>query len=198
MINKRRAIPLIVVIFLVCIVLALGLYHVFTSFDIKRSEDIVGAINVTTTGSSENIPLATSNNGDFSGIFFQEAEYNKLIILKKNWMTGRYSCWGTASTLSTVGTYQSVDSHNRIVVVYGNNSDIRHKGFHIKKVARFTGNLFYGFLLSELFRQLGFVAHTIRGSSSSKISKCLDEGSNCRPQVHHFTRSFPEIWKLSS
>lgn len=45
MINKRRAIPLIVVIFLVCIVLALGLYHVFTSFDIKRSEDIVGAIN---------------------------------------------------------------------------------------------------------------------------------------------------------
>lgn len=35
MINKRRAIPLIVVIFLVCIVLALGLYHVFTSFDIK-------------------------------------------------------------------------------------------------------------------------------------------------------------------
>ena len=57
-------------------------------------------------------------------IFFQEAEYNKLIILKKNWMTGRYSCWGTASTLSTVGTYQSVDSHNRIVVVYGNNSDI--------------------------------------------------------------------------
>ena len=124
MINKRRAIPLIVVIFLVCIVLALGLYHVFTSFDIKRSEDIVGAINVTTTGSSENIPLATSNNGDFSGIFFQEAEYNKLIILKKNWMTGRYSCWGTASTLSTVGTYQSVDSHNRIVVVYGNNSDI--------------------------------------------------------------------------
>lgn len=114
MINKRRAIPLIVVIFLVCIVLALGLYHVFTSFDIKRSEDIVGAINVTTTGSSENIPLATSNNGDFSGIFFQEAEYNKLIILKKNWMTGRYSCWGTASTLSTVGTYQSVDSHNRI------------------------------------------------------------------------------------
>ena len=69
MINKRRAIPLIVVIFLVCIVLALGLYHVFTSFDIKRSEDIVGAINVTTTGSSENIPLATSNNGDFSGIF---------------------------------------------------------------------------------------------------------------------------------
>mgnify|MGYP000789298174 len=39
-------------------------------------------------------------------------------------MTGRYSCWGTASTLSTVGTYQSVDSHNRIVVVYGNNSDI--------------------------------------------------------------------------
>ena len=76
MINKRRAIPLIVVIFLVCIVLALGLYHVFTSFDIKRSEDIVGAINVTTTGSSENIPLATSNNGDFSGIFFQEAEYN--------------------------------------------------------------------------------------------------------------------------
>lgn len=79
MINKRRAIPLIVVIFLVCIVLALGLYHVFTSFDIKRSEDIVGAINVTTTGSSENIPLATSNNGDFSGIFFQEAEYNKLI-----------------------------------------------------------------------------------------------------------------------
>lgn len=118
MINKRRAIPLIVVIFLVCIVLALGLYHVFTSFDIKRSEDIVGAINVTTTGSSENIPLATSNNGDFSGIFFQEAEYNKLIILKKNWMTGRYSCWGTASTLSTVGTYQSVDSHNRIVVVY--------------------------------------------------------------------------------
>lgn len=39
MINKRRAIPLIVVIFLVCIVLALGLYHVFTSFDIKRSED---------------------------------------------------------------------------------------------------------------------------------------------------------------
>lgn len=105
MINKRRAIPLIVVIFLVCIVLALGLYHVFTSFDIKRSEDIVGAINVTTTGSSENIPLATSNNGDFSGIFFQEAEYNKLIILKKNWMTGRYSCWGTASTLSTVGTY---------------------------------------------------------------------------------------------
>ena len=110
MINKRRAIPLIVVIFLVCIVLALGLYHVFTSFDIKRSEDIVGAINVTTTGSSENIPLAT--------------EYNKLIILKKNWMTGRYSCWGTASTLSTVGTYQSVDSHNRIVVVYGNNSDI--------------------------------------------------------------------------
>lgn len=124
MINKRRAIPLIVVIFLVCIVLALGLYHVFTSFDIKRSEDIVGAINVTTTGSSENIPLATSNNGNFSGIFFQEAEYNKLIILKKNWMTGRYSCWGTASTLSTVGTYQSVDSHNRIVVVYGNNSDI--------------------------------------------------------------------------
>lgn len=124
MINKRRAIPLIVVIFLVCIVLALGLYHVFTSFDIKRSEDIVGAINVTTTGSSENIPLATSNNGDFSGIFFQKAEYNKLIILKKNWMTGRYSCWGTASTLSTVGTYQSVDSHNRIVVVYGNNSDI--------------------------------------------------------------------------
>ena len=118
MINKRRAIPLIVVIFIVCIVLALGLYHVFTSFDIKRSEDIVGAINVTTTGSSENIPLATSNNGDFSGIFFQEAEYNKLIILKKNWMTGRYSCWGTASTLSTVGTYQSVDSHNRIVVVY--------------------------------------------------------------------------------
>lgn len=47
-----------------------------------------------------------------------------MIILKKNWMTGRYSCWGTASTLSTVGTYQSVDSHNRIVVVYGNNSDI--------------------------------------------------------------------------
>lgn len=35
MINKRRAIPLIVVIFLVCIVLALGLYHVFTSFNIK-------------------------------------------------------------------------------------------------------------------------------------------------------------------
>ena len=82
--------------------LALGLYHVFTSFDIKRSEDIVGAINVTTTGSSENIPLATSNNGDFSEIFFQEAEYNKLIILKKNWMTGRYSCWGTASTY-TIG-----------------------------------------------------------------------------------------------
>ena len=39
-------------------------------------------------------------------------------------MTGRYSCWGTASTLSTVGTYQSVDSLNRIVVVYGNISDI--------------------------------------------------------------------------
>ena len=128
MINKRRAIPLIVVIFLVCIVLALGLYHVFTSFDIKRSEDTI--------------------------------------------------CW--------------------IAVVLVRNTYIRHKGFHIKKVARFTGNLFYGFLLSELFRQLGFVAHTIRGSSSSKISKCLDEGSNCRPQVHHFTRSFPEIWKLSS
>lgn len=129
MINKRRAIPLIVVIFLVCIVLALGLYHVFTSFDIKRSEDIVGAINVTTTGSSENIPLATSNNGDFSGIFFQEAEYNKLIILKKNWMTGRYSCWGTASTLSTVGTYQSVDSHNRIVVVYTGESSGTSESF---------------------------------------------------------------------
>ena len=124
MINKRRAIPLIVVIFLVCIVLAQGLYHVFTSFDIKRSEDIVGAIIFTTTFCFYNFTLSKFNFSYFFGIFFQDAEYNNLIILKKNWMTGRYSCWGTASTLSTVGTYQSVDSHNRIVVVYGNNSDI--------------------------------------------------------------------------
>lgn len=153
MINKRRAIPLIVVIFLVCIVLALGLYHVFTSFDIKRSEDIVGAINVTTTGSSENIPLATSNNGDFSGIFFQEAEYNKLIILKKNWMTGRYSCWGTASTLSTVGTYQSVDSHNRIVVVYvkSHRSKIREVNTSASRVTKILAiSRFFRYTISEI------------------------------------------------